>query len=156
MAHERSKLRELYDRNAELEKVERSIMEVRDMFIQIRALVIDQVSRTQLDSYNFALNVKRQFCLSHRLFSTIQSPLIMQIEYFAHQATLNIDKGASKLEKARRRKIKRMKVSCFFVVVVVHVQIRHGKSRNLYILFDSDNNANEFNQLLNVFDVLTN
>lgn len=44
--------------------------------------------------------------------SGLQSPLIAQIEYFAHQATLNIDKGASKLEKARQKKIKRLKVIC--------------------------------------------
>lgn len=40
----------------------------------------------------------------------LQSPLISQIEWFAHQATLNIDKGAEQLEKAREKKIKRMKV----------------------------------------------
>lgn len=39
-----------------------------------------------------------------------QSPLIDQIEYYAHQATLNVDKGAGKLEKAREMKIKRLKV----------------------------------------------
>lgn len=45
------------------------------------------------------------------MFLFIQSPLITQIQYFAHQATLNIDKGAEKLEKAREMKIKRMKVN---------------------------------------------
>lgn len=41
----------------------------------------------------------------------LQSPLITQIEYFAHQATLNIDKGAGELEKAREKKIRRLKVN---------------------------------------------
>ncbi|XP_055301093.1 syntaxin-4 [Sitodiplosis mosellana] len=82
---ERNKLRELLVRHSELEKVERSLIEVRDMFLRISALVIEQ------------------------------SPLISQIEYFAHQATLNIDKGAEKLEKAREMKIKRMKWKIWFL-----------------------------------------
>lgn len=91
-------------------------MEVRDMFIQIRALVIDQVSRSHLHFFCPKFN---QICVLTQtnpfyiLLSSPQSPLIMQIEYFAHKATLNIDKGNSRLEKARRQKIKRMKVSCF-------------------------------------------
>lgn len=40
---ERNKLRELLVRHSELEKVERSIVEVRDMFLRISALVIEQV-----------------------------------------------------------------------------------------------------------------
>ncbi|XP_031628587.1 syntaxin-4 [Contarinia nasturtii] len=82
---ERNKLRELLVRHSELEKVERSLIEVRDMFLRISALVIEQ------------------------------SPLISQVEYFAQQATLNIDKGAAKLEKAREMKIKRMKWKIWFL-----------------------------------------
>lgn len=37
--------------------------------------------------------------------------MITLVEYHANQATLNIDKGANKLEKARELKIKRLKVS---------------------------------------------
>lgn len=40
---ERNKLRELLVRHSELEKVERSIVEVRDMFLRIHTLVIEQV-----------------------------------------------------------------------------------------------------------------
>lgn len=40
---ERNKLRELLVRHSELEKVERSIVEVRDMFLRISTLVIEQV-----------------------------------------------------------------------------------------------------------------
>lgn len=36
--------------------------------------------------------------------------MITLVEYHANQATLNIDKGASKLEKARELKIKKLKV----------------------------------------------
>lgn len=41
----------------------------------------------------------------------MQSPLISLVEYHANQATLNIDKGAAKLEKARDMKIKKLKVN---------------------------------------------
>lgn len=40
---ERNKLRELLVRHSELEKVEKSLIEVRDMFLRISALVIEQV-----------------------------------------------------------------------------------------------------------------
>lgn len=40
---ERDRLRELLGRQTELEKIEKSIIEVRDMFIRISALVVDQV-----------------------------------------------------------------------------------------------------------------
>lgn len=40
---ERNKLRELLVRHFELEKLERSIVEVRDMFLRISTLVIEQV-----------------------------------------------------------------------------------------------------------------
>lgn len=40
---ERNKLRELLVRHSELEKVERSLIEVRDMFLRISTLVIEQV-----------------------------------------------------------------------------------------------------------------
>lgn len=41
---ERNRLRELLVRHSELEKVERSIVEVRDMFLRISTLVIEQVT----------------------------------------------------------------------------------------------------------------
>lgn len=40
----RNRLRDLMDRKAELEKIERSLTEVRDMFIRIANLVVEQVS----------------------------------------------------------------------------------------------------------------
>lgn len=40
---ERNRLRELLVRHSELEKVEKSIVEVRDMFLRISTLVIEQV-----------------------------------------------------------------------------------------------------------------
>lgn len=46
---ERNKLRELLVRHSELEKVERSIVEVRDMFLRISTLVIEQVRFFNLD-----------------------------------------------------------------------------------------------------------
>lgn len=42
-ATERNKLRELRERHSELEKIERSIVEVRDMFLRISTLVLEQV-----------------------------------------------------------------------------------------------------------------
>lgn len=42
-ANERNKLRELRERHSELEKIERSIVEVRDMFLRISTLVMEQV-----------------------------------------------------------------------------------------------------------------
>lgn len=44
-------------------------------------------------------------------FYILQSPMIQVVAYHAQQATLNIDKGADKLDKARRTKIRNLKVN---------------------------------------------
>lgn len=49
-ANERNKLRELRERHSELEKIERSIVEVRDMFLRISTLVMEQVWYVAIDS----------------------------------------------------------------------------------------------------------
>lgn len=49
-ATERNKLRELRERHSELEKIERSITEVRDMFLRISTLVMEQVRRRETKS----------------------------------------------------------------------------------------------------------
>lgn len=93
-------------RQSELEKVERSIIEVRDMFLRISTLVMEQVRQ-----FTQSIGTDKHYfrgCL-------LQSPLITLAEYHAHQATLNIDKGAGKLEKARDLKIKRLKVNIRFL-----------------------------------------
>lgn len=49
----------------------------------------------------------------------MQSPMIQVVAYHAQQATLNIDKGADKLDKARRTKIRNLKVgmTAFFPII---------------------------------------
>lgn len=49
-ANERNKLRELRERHSELEKIERSIVEVRDMFLRISTLVMEQVWYDAIDN----------------------------------------------------------------------------------------------------------
>lgn len=60
-------------------KIERSLTEVRDMFLRISALVMEQ------------------------------SSLIQVVEYHAQQATINMDRGADQLEKARTSQMKYLK-----------------------------------------------
>lgn len=106
---ERNRLRELMARQMDLEKVERSIVEVRDMFLRISTLVMEQVIN---------ITEKQESHLSIQFFIhliSLQSPLITQIEYHAHMATLNVDKGTNKLEKAYRLRIKRLKVNLFSI-----------------------------------------
>lgn len=43
-ANERNRLRQLMVRHSELEKIERSLVEVRDMFLRISTLVMEQVN----------------------------------------------------------------------------------------------------------------
>lgn len=121
-------------------------MEVRDMFMRINALVIDQVRSIDwlcifmpstpkhfpCPGFTYPLDlsdapISFSFHKIHRFYpnSIPQSPLIAQVEYFAHQATLNVDKGASKLEKARQKKIKRLRVShlkciCVAPIIFIH------------------------------------
>lgn len=76
MNQERNKLRELLDRKTELEKVERSIIEVRDMFIRISALVIDQVSFSPTILFTF------QFQLVPNSFFTFPHPIWRFLSYY--------------------------------------------------------------------------
>ena len=96
--------------------MERSLIEVRDMFLRISALVIEQVHMIHFKFIPLILDYVNENALFRIRIS--QSPLITQIEYFAHQATLNIDKGAGKLEKAREMKIKRMKVIAILLCIL--------------------------------------
>ena len=66
-------------RHSQLEALEKSLVEVRDMFVRISSLVMEQGS------------------------------LVQVIEYHAQQATLNTDHGAHQLQKAREYKIKALK-----------------------------------------------
>lgn len=68
------------DRQNELLKIEKSIIEVRDMFLRISTLVMEQ------------------------------SDKIQKIEFFASQSSHKVEKGGTKLEKARENKIKTLKV----------------------------------------------
>lgn len=86
----RLELRDLMTRHNELIDLERSLTEVRDMFIKISTLVMEQGSMIQV------------------------------VEYHAQQATLNVEYGADQLEKAREKKIKRLKTkSCILIWVTV-------------------------------------
>lgn len=76
---ERNTLRDLYRRHTELEKIENSIKEVHALFIRIQNLVLEQNDRIQM------------------------------VEFHAQQATINVDKGADNLDKARELKKKAMK-----------------------------------------------
>lgn len=69
------------ERHAELEKLEKSLIEVRDLFIKISTLVMEQ------------------------------GELVQVVEYHAQQASTNVDKAEKQLEKARELKIKSLKVS---------------------------------------------
>ncbi|XP_063703794.1 syntaxin-4 [Culicoides brevitarsis] len=86
----RLELRDLMTRHNELIDLERSLTEVRDMFIKISTLVMEQ------------------------------GAMIQVVEYHAQQATLNVEYGADQLEKAREKKIKRLKTkSCILIWVTV-------------------------------------
>lgn len=86
----RLELRDLMTRHNELIDLERSLTEVRDMFIKISTLVMEQ------------------------------GAMIQVVEYHAQQATLNVEYGADQLEKAREKKIKRLKTkSCILIWVAV-------------------------------------
>lgn len=86
----RSELRDLMTRHNELVDLERSLTEVRDMFVKISTLVMEQGAMIQI------------------------------VEYHAQQATLNVEYGAEQLEKAREKKIKRLKTkSCILIWVTV-------------------------------------
>lgn len=67
-------------RHSELQKIEKSIIEVRDLFIRISALVMEQ------------------------------SEQINRIEDFATKTTTRVVKGGGALDKARQLKIKVLKV----------------------------------------------
>ncbi|XP_058118083.1 syntaxin-4-like [Anopheles ziemanni] len=76
---ERQKLRDIMTRHGQLEALEKSLVEIRDMFVRISSMVMEQGS------------------------------LVQVIEYHAQQATLNTDHGAHQLQKAREYKIKALK-----------------------------------------------
>lgn len=95
----RQHLRELLVRQSELTKIERSITEVRDMFLRISTLIMEQVNQL---IYEFDSVERGKFYL--------QSALVQVVEYHAQQASMRLDRGTEELEKARDHKIKSLKV----------------------------------------------
>lgn len=75
------KLQDIMTRHSELQKIEKAIIEVRDLFIRISTLVMEQ------------------------------SDNINRIEDFATKTTTRVEKGGGALDKARKLKIKVLKVS---------------------------------------------
>jgi t-SNARE complex subunit (syntaxin) len=74
-------LRDIMARHNELEKLEKSLIEVRDLFVRMATLVFEQ------------------------------GALIQVVEYHAQQTVSNVDRAEKTLEKARDLKIKALKVS---------------------------------------------
>lgn len=103
----RQHLRELLVRQNELAKLERSITEVRDMFLRISTLIMEQVCATKL-------RICRLIDANKYSFVT-QSALVQVVEYHAQQASVRMDKGTEELEKARDHKIKSIKVLFLFI-----------------------------------------
>lgn len=73
-------------RHTELQKIEKSIIEVRDLFIRISTLVMEQ------------------------------SEQITRIEHFATKTTTRVEKGGGALDKARKLKIKVLKVRRLWLI----------------------------------------
>lgn len=78
-------------RHSQLVELEKSLSEIRDLFVRISTLVMEQGS------------------------------LVQVIEYHAQQASLNADHGAHQLEKARVYKLKALKKKTWILMWVVIV-----------------------------------
>lgn len=78
-------------RHSQLVELEKSLLEIRDLFVKISTLVMEQGS------------------------------LVQVIEYHAQQASLNADHGAHQLEKAREYKLKALKKKTWLLMWVVIV-----------------------------------
>ncbi|GAB0097338.1 Syntaxin-4 [Sergentomyia squamirostris] len=90
----RRQLQDITQRQIELEKIEKSLVEVRDMFLRISTLVMEQSARIQV------------------------------IEFHAQQTGINVEKGGENLGKARELKIKTLrKKTCLLIWLAVALTV---------------------------------
>lgn len=78
-------------RHSELESLERSLLDIRDLFLQVSTLVMEQ------------------------------GALIQVVEYHAQVASMNVEKGGEQLEKARELQIQALKKKTCILIWVTAV-----------------------------------
>lgn len=95
-------------RHNQLLELEKSLTEVRDMFIQISTLVMDQGSLIQVN-----------FTSKPQFYKIITIYYFKVIEHEVENAQNEVDKGANELDKARELQIKALKKKTYILIILL-------------------------------------